>query len=97
MCVFCRTYSYMLHVAKIGSFYETYVVLGTQILKEARSDEQGGWLCLIILDQKLYRWKRSMRTSIFVMKNGTVGPQLRFFDYGVFPEDPSLQRCRSTG
>ena len=29
LCVFCRTFSYMLHVAKIGSFHETSVVLGT--------------------------------------------------------------------
>jgi hypothetical protein len=44
-CVFHRTFSYMLHVAKIGSFRETSVVLGTQILQKAWPDEQGGF-CL---------------------------------------------------
>jgi hypothetical protein len=35
----------MLHVTKIGSFHETFVVFGTQILKEVWPGEQGGCLC----------------------------------------------------
>lgn len=54
LCVFCRTFSYMLYVDKIGSFHETSVVLGTQTLKELRPDEQGVAFVVIVLDQKLY-------------------------------------------
>jgi hypothetical protein len=45
LCVFCRTFSYLLHVAKIGSFHETFVVLGTEILKEVWPEEKGDCLC----------------------------------------------------
>jgi hypothetical protein len=45
LCVFRRTFSYLLHFAKIGFFNETSVVLGNEILKEVWPDEKGDCLC----------------------------------------------------